>query len=364
MFRVFLLITFSMVLSACRQPKTTHRNTSTPPEQHSFQRFSYQENLMGTRFSILFFIENTSDAKKRAALAAKEAFQQAAAVNAACSDYDVTSELMRLNADLQKNKKRSVPLSPILCDVLHSALTIAKKTNGAYDPTLGHHSYNWRMARKKEKLPTPEAITYAKQHSGWQHLHLDITQKTLTSDIDHLKLDLGGIAKGYAADQMLATLKRHGITRASITAGGEVRLGDPPPNQKGWNITLKTLDTQHRLSPETINLSHCAISTSGDLYQSITIKGQRYSHIVNPATGLGLTSRISATVIAPNATLSDALATAYCVRPSLVHSLATNLPDPHNSNTHVLIIQIDTSGNLSASGHLPPKPQTHKTLRE
>ena len=324
-----------LLLTQCRPDDTgtTGAAPDTPSEASSktapLQRHTYQQNLMGTRFYITLY---TAD-KKTADLAAKEAFQMASDINDSCSDYDATSELMLLNAD---PPHQAMPVSDMLFDVINTALKISEQTQGAYDPTLGHHSYNWRMARKKGVLPTPEKIAAAKAASGWKNLQLDSEFRAVTKKIDHMRLDLGGIAKGYAAEEMLHILKRHGITRASITAGGEVRLGDPPPNTQGWDVTLKTLDSNHQLSPQTLMLSNCAISTSGDLHQSITIAGQRYSHICDPATGLGLTTRISATVIGPNATLTDALATALCVRPEL-----------QLSNIRTLIIRENSQGKLT-----------------
>jgi len=298
----------ALLLCQCRQP--SEQEAPPPPLQLHY----YQQPMMGTHFSISLYTEDSPQGKSQADEAAEAAFQLARDVNTSCSDYDVTSELMKLN-DLPA--RQAIPLSPLLFDVLSSALKIARETNGAYDPTLGHHSYNWRMARKKGVLPSQEKITLAKTASGWSNLLLNAENHTVTKKIDHMRLDLGGIAKGYAAEKMLQILQQHQLPSASVTAGGEVRLGDPPPGEKGWKITLKTLDTSHQLSPKTITLSNCAISTSGDLHQSIQIAGQRYSHIVDPATGLGLTTRVSATIIGKDATLTDALATAYCVQPTL-----------------------------------------------
>ncbi len=323
---VCALAILPILLSQCRSDENRATREKEQPRQ---LRHTYQQDLMGTRFFITLY----TDDEKTADLAAKEAFQLAAKINDSCSDYDVTSELMRLNAD---PSNQAIPISDLLFDVLNAALQISQQTHGAYDPTLGHHSYNWRMARKKGILPTPEKIAAAKAARGWKNLQLDRNHQTVTKNIEDMRIDLGGIAKGYAAEKMLQFLKTQGITRASITAGGEVRLGDPPPDAKGWEITLKTLDTIHQLIPQTLTLSNCAISTSGDLHQSITIDGQRYSHICNPDTGLGLTTRISATVIGPNATITDALATALCVNPQL-----------QRPNIRTLIIQENSQGKLT-----------------
>ena len=298
-------------LAQCRAPQESAIEKSDAP---SLQKFTYQQALMGTKFYVTLYAEDKDHADK----AATAAFQYASDVNSACSDYDVTSELMKLNA---APVNQPIALDPMLFEVLSTGLSIAEKTKGAYDPTLGWHSYNWRMARKKGVLPSSEKIAIAKTSSGWTNLKLDSHLHTATKLVPNMRLDLGGIAKGYAADGMLEALKDHSITRASITAGGEVRLGDPPQGKEGWEITLKTLDAKHQLSPKTLTLSRCGVSTSGDLHQSITIGGQRYSHIVNPITGLGLITRVSATVIAEDATRSDALATALCVNPKLQPSV-------------------------------------------
>jgi len=306
-YQVSLLVVLLVTATQCRSPQKASAKSAEVP---ILQKHSYQQALMGTRFLITFYAKD----KAQADAAARAAFQFASDVNSACSDYDVTSELMKLNT---APHNQPVPITPLLLDVLSRGLEIAKQTDGAYDPTLGLHSYNWRMARKKAALPSPEKITHAKAASGWRNLAINSATQSATKLTPNIRLDLGGIAKGYAADGMLRVLNDHAITRASITAGGEVRLGDPPPGQSGWNVSLKTLDAQHHFSPKTITLSNCSVSTSGDLHQSITIDGQQYSHIVNPTTGLGLTTGVSATIIADNNTLTDALATAYCVNPKL-----------------------------------------------
>jgi len=297
---------FAAAVAALTQCRPNEKIDVAPP----LQKHTYQQAMMGTRFFITLYADDKAQADK----AATAAFQYAADVNSACSDYDVTSELMKFNI---APAHQPIQLSPMLFEIIREGIHIAQETKGAYDPTLGWHSYNWRMARKKGKLPSTEKIAQAKASSGWKKITLPINNRSATKLVSNMRLDLGGIAKGYAADGMLDILNDHGIDRASVTAGGEVRVGNPPPGEEGWNISIKTLDTKHQLSPSTITLANCAVSTSGDLHQSITINGQRYSHIVDPVTALGLTTRRSATVIGPNCTNTDALATALCVDPTL-----------------------------------------------
>jgi thiamine biosynthesis lipoprotein len=140
-----------------------------------------------------------------------------------------------------------------------------------------------------------------------------------------MRLDLGGIAKGQAADAMLAVFFCYDLPSTSITAGGDVRLGNPPPGAKGWQVGVRTFDKNKETA--TLTLANCAVSTSGDLQQSIEINGVHYAHIIDPATGLGLTKPVAATVIAPTATQSDALATACCVlTPDAAKKLISRIP--------------------------------------
>jgi thiamine biosynthesis lipoprotein len=125
------------------------------------------------------------------------------------------------------------------------------------------------------------------------------------------ELDLGGVAKGYIIDQALAVLRRRGLSTAMIEAGGDIVVGDPPPGARGWRISVPHDDPA--LSARAAALVNAAISTSGDAEQFVEIGGRRYSHIVDPRTGLGSTTRALATVIAPRGAIADALATALAV---------------------------------------------------
>jgi thiamine biosynthesis lipoprotein len=148
---------------------------------------------------------------------------------------------------------------------------------------------------------------------GWQQLRLDPRSRAVTLLAPNMRLDLGGIAKGYAADQALQVLKGRGLDRALVAASGDIAVGNAPPGQRGWEIAIAAMDSTTNESARTLLLRNAGISTSGDTEQFIEINGVRYSHIVNPATGLGLTNRIQVTVIAPDATITDGLATAVSV---------------------------------------------------
>jgi thiamine biosynthesis lipoprotein len=128
-----------------------------------------------------------------------------------------------------------------------------------------------------------------------------------------MRLDLGGIGKGFAADKALRILEGHGIRRAMIVAGGEVRVGEAPPGEQGWKIGVAPLDSPDQPPTQYLLLRNAAVSTSGDAEQYVVIGGERYSHIVDPHTGLGLTGQRSVTVLARRGTEADPLATALNV---------------------------------------------------
>jgi FAD:protein FMN transferase len=276
----------------------------TPSSCEAKERFTFSQRLMGTSFRVICHAMDHAAASE----AAHAAFSIAEEVNSAASDYLPESELSVLSS---KPVGEPIPLSPLLYDLLAHSRHLAGATGGAFDPTLGPMTKLWRETRASGRLPDPDTLAAARAATGWRDFTLDPEARTLTLHRRNMAFDLGGIAKGYAADLMLETLAAAGIRQALVTAGGDIRMGDPPPGREGWRIALKTLDADQH--DDVLVLSNAAVSTSGDLHQSVEIEGVGYSHILDPATGLGLTRRVAASVIAAEAKLSDPLATAACV---------------------------------------------------
>lgn len=268
------------------------------------EKFRFERPLMGTRFTIVCYASHHASA----AQAAESAFAIATDMNAMASDYLQESELSRLAS---QPADVPVPLSQALHDLLGHSLRLAQATGGAFDPTLGTLTKLWRETRDLKRLPDPMKLQAARTASGWEHCILNPTTRSITLKRASITFDLGGVAKGYVADRMLESLVAAGIPQAMIAAGGDIRLGDPPPDRDGWRVALQTFDPAK--ADEVIILANAAVSTSGDLHQSVEIDGIKYSHILDPSTGLGLTRRIAASVIADEAKLSDPLATAACV---------------------------------------------------
>jgi thiamine biosynthesis lipoprotein len=233
---------------------------------------------------------------------ARAAFDRIARLDAIMSDYREDSELVRLT---ERAVGRAVPVSDPLWRVLKTSQELARLSAGAFDVTAGPYIRLWREARRTGRLPAPTDIAEARVHSGWQRLHLDSSGQTARLEIPGMQLDLGGIAKGFAADEALVVLRDHGVTRALVELGGDLVVGDPPPGSRGWEIRLADAAG----APPVVELANAAISTSGDAAQFVEIDGVRHSHVIDPRTGLALKDRVVATVIAPSGTLSDGLST-------------------------------------------------------
>jgi thiamine biosynthesis lipoprotein len=279
---------------------------SNPAAPSTQTRFEFSEPHMGTLFRIVLYAPSAGTA----ATASRAAFDRVAALDDIMSDYRADSELMRM---CRQAGGPPVKVSGDLFRVLVAAQNIAARSDGAFDVTVGPVVRLWRAARRSHHLPDAQRLAEAESHVGYQRIRLDPEMQTVQLLERGMLLDLGGIAKGYAADAALAVLRQGGINCALVAGGGDIALGDPPPGKEGWSIGIASLDSPPSAAQRCVLLRNAAISTSGDAEQHVEIAGLRYSHIVDPKTGQALTGRRSATLIAPNCTTSDALATAVCV---------------------------------------------------
>lgn len=238
-------------------------------------------------------------------LAADAAFLRIQQLNDIMSDYDPDSELNKLSHTSGQGKQ--VHVSEDLWIVLERAQSLAEQSGGAFDVTVGPYVNLWRRARRQHQLPDPVRLAEAGKAVGYKHVRLDAKAHTVELLVPNMRLDLGGIAKGYAVDQALKTLRTHGIHSALIEAGGDMGVSDPPPGKAAWRIELSSVDATNAPPDRFLSLRNCAISTSGDLYQRLEIDGKRYSHIVDPRTGIGLTDHSIVNIIAPDGITSDSL---------------------------------------------------------
>lgn len=265
------------------------------------ERFEFHETEMGVPFRIVLY----TSSQKAAQDAATTAFQRVKQLNDIMTDYDSDSELSRLS--LTAGQDQSVRVSPDLWTVLARAQELAERSQGAFDVTVGPYVNLWRFARSQGKLPDPARLAKARLAVGYDKMQLDPAHHTVKLLAPNMRLDLGGIAKGYAVDQALKCLTRLGVASALVSGGGDMAVSGPPPGKQGWRIELPPLDATNAPPARFVVLSHAGISTSGDLFQRLEINGVRYSHIVDPRTGMGLTDHSLVTVIAPDDFTADGL---------------------------------------------------------
>jgi thiamine biosynthesis lipoprotein len=261
---------------------------------------------MGTLFRIKLYAASRQQAQD----AFRTAFDRIAQLDDALSDYKPESELSQLST---KAVGHPEPVSASLFEVVASAQDLARQTGGAFDITLGPVIRLWREARKTGNLPTDAALVQARSRCGYRLLKLDSTHHTIELEKPGMALDVGGIAKGYAADEALAVLKSKGIRSALVAASGDLTFSGPPPGRPGWKIGLDSFDKASAPFTKILILKNAAVSTSGDTEQHLDTHGKRYSHIINPKTDMGLTDPVTVTIVAPRGIMADSIATAVDV---------------------------------------------------
>lgn len=264
-------------------------------------RYEYQQPQMGLPFRLVFYAPDRATADAAAAAA----FARIARLNDLLSDYEFDSELSALSRSAGQGK--TLPVSDELWTVLSRAQSLAQESDGAFDITVGPCVSLWRKARREHKMPDLRRLEEARAAVGYQKLRLNARHRTAQLLVPGMRLDLGGIAKGYALDEAMKVLRSRHLSRALVSGGGDMVASDPPPGKRAWRIELAPLDVTNAPPVRFVALRNGALATSGDLFQHLEIDGKRYSHIVDPRTGIGLTDHSLVTVIAPDGITADSL---------------------------------------------------------
>ena len=270
-------------------------------------RFEFTQPQMGVPFRIILYAPDEAKARE----AATAAFARISDLNRILSNYETDSELSQLG--YRSGTTAWFDTSEDLFRILSRAQRLAQATDGAFDITVGPVAASWRNARRTLTYPHTDQLKRFMGRIGWQQLKLDYSRRKVSLRLTGMRLDPGGIAKGDALDQALHTLCQQGIESALVAGAGDIAVSSPPPEKSAWRIQLSDFSRQSDQLPAFVDLKHQAIATSGDLFQYVEIEGTRYSHIVNPKTGIGLTQRRLVSVIAPRGSTADSLATACAV---------------------------------------------------
>ena len=274
--------------------------------QPSLSRFSFHRGLMGTQFNVIFYASDSLMAQQ--ANAAVNARMDS--LNQVMSDYLDGSEINELSKTA--GSRKWVPVSADLFAVLQKGKTIARRSNGRYDPTVGPLSLLWRRAVRRKEFPPSKERRQARRAVGYKLMELDSLARSVRLRRAGMRLDVGGIGQGFAVDEALKTLHRFDIRSSLVDIGGDILADEAPPGSQGWRVSIGS-GKPGDADTTTIFLKNAAITTSGDTYRFLEYKGQRYSHIMDPRSGLGLRHFVQATVWAPDGYRADALTKVFSV---------------------------------------------------
>ncbi len=260
---------------------------------------------MGSPFRVVLYSTSDSLAQQ----AAHKAFARIETLNEILSDYRDGSEINRLSA--QSGTRKWIEVSDDLYEVLSIAKTISRKTRGTFDITVGPVVQLWRRAMRRNIFPTQNEIEQARRAVGYRFVKLRPRTQSVRLVRSGMRLDVGGIGKGYAADEAVRAVQNLGIKAVLIDAGGDLTLAGVPIGRDGWEVEIDSGRSAD--STALLHLTGAGVATSGATYRYLEHEGERYSHIVDPTTGIGLRHHVRTTVIAPTGTCADALATAFSV---------------------------------------------------
>jgi thiamine biosynthesis lipoprotein len=296
------------------------------------------DGIMGTRITV----ELWADDKGKADQAIDAVLEEMRHIDESMSTYKPTSEVSQVNANAAAGP---MPISKELFDLLTTAKEYSGLTDGAFDITYASVGYMYDF--RKRIRPDETQITKALPAVNYRHVLLDVKKQTVQFSQKGVRIDLGGIAKGYSVDRGIDVLKSRGFTRAYVSAGGDSRIiGDR--FGKPWMVGIRDPRKGPGEVITRIPLIDAAISTSGDYERFFDEDGVRYHHIIDPHTGHSASKVRSATIIGPYATRTDGLSkTAFVLGPDKAMEIYNRLDD-----IDAIIVKLD--GTVIYSKGLEP----------
>jgi len=273
--------------------------------------------IMGTFAHLKAIAKDPQTARK----CVETAFAEIQKVDDLMSDYKSDSEISRVNRDAFG---RAVKVSESTFEVLQKSTEFSRLSGGAFDITIGPLVELWRSAAEVNSVPDEAELERVRSKVGYEKLYLDANEMTVRFAVDGMRLDLGGIAKGYAIDRAVEVMKNVGAIGGLVDVGGDIRcFGMPPEGKNTWRIGLQD-PTESQESDQfltgvaglvlmVLKLKDAAVATSGGYRRFVLIGGKKYSHIMDRRTGESAENMSSVTIISQDAVDADALATAVSV---------------------------------------------------
>jgi len=269
-------------------------------------RLEQTRAAMGTQFTIVAYGDDESYLQSAVSAAFDEIFR----LDREWSDYIEESDISFIN---RHAAEEPVKVDPELFRMLSTCLEYSRETGGAFDITVGPLLRVWGFYRGTGRLPKSEEIKAALGAVGWQKVRLDPRSRTVSFAAAGMKLDLGGIGKGYAIDRAAAVLREAGVTAALLLSGTSsiVAIG-APPGQEAWTVNIRDPKDAHKSAGQ-VMLKDASLSASGSYEKFFKADGKTYSHIFDPRTGYPVQGVLSVTVVGSSGTETDALSTSLFV---------------------------------------------------
>lgn len=278
--------------------------TSCQTTRQNLELVRRSQPLLGTFVTISVYDADRDKANR----GISEAFGEIQRIDRVMSLHRPDSELNRLN---QRAAAEPIAVSRDLFKVISVAGEISEQTEGSFDITIRPLADLWGFIWKEYRMPTESELEATLPRVNYKLIELDDARQTVRFLGPGISIDLGGIGKGYAVDRAIEKLESNGITNAMVKIGGDLRVIGAPPGRTNWTVQIE--DPQKKGRRRELPLRDVALSTSGNYENFFMIQGQRYSHILNPRTGLPIRGISGCTVVAPTCAESDAYATAFFV---------------------------------------------------
>ena len=243
------------------------------------------------------------------------AFDALRRVDVLMSVFSQSSDVGRINLAAGRDE---VGVDPWTGDLLRSSIAFSQRTGGAFDPTVEPLMRAWGFRDSRATMPTERELEGARDALGVGHLHVSTVQQTcpVALDRESSKIDLGGIAVGFAIDRAVAVMRARGVQCALIDVSGDLYAIGAPPDATGWKVGIVDPRNPERIITE-CTIRDQALSTSGNYATVVMYNAIKYGHIMNPRDGYPAHEIASATVIAPTALAADALSTGVFVNPAI-----------------------------------------------
>lgn len=303
---------------------------------------------MGNRFEISVVSEDENWANERI----ENAISEISRIEQLLTTFKLDSQTNLINAHAGI---KPVQVDKEVFDLIQRSLKISNLTQGAFDITYGSIDKSlWNFDTKMTSLPDATTAKNMVKLIDYQKVILNQNEQTVFLQDEGMRIGFGGIGKGYAAEMAKQLMIREGVKSGVVNASGDLTTWGNQANGKQWTIGIA--DPNHKNKTfSSLNISNMAVATSGNYEKFVLINGKRYSHTINPKTGLPITGIKSVTIIAPNAELADSLAT-----PVTVMGVKVGL-DLINQIKGIACVIIDDNNKIFTSKNINIRPQDHET---